>query len=390
MPQDLTNFARLLYPCGTDVFLRDYLEKKCLHVSGNKYVRSLLSIETMEHILNTVRLPGDALTIIDSGDHEQVLTKAGLVDPEQARTAWHAGKTLIFNGLHKFWQPLTTLCRQLETELHLPVQTNIYMTPPKAQGFKAHVDTHDVFIVQAEGKKHWRVYSDPVYLPYHNEKYTAKDLPENFGTPVIDTVLEQGDVLYIPRGWIHEAETVAERSLHITIGLLSYTWRDYLHQLIDKMGAENRTFRQSLPEDFLSGAMPPSKRNKLVEKYLNTASAGAIDASRQAMLEKLVSSHILPAGAGLTLSGEEAKAALTDVYEKWPDLPIYIVQENQDISVLFAGKKITFPFFIEPALSFIINSPSFTRQDLPANLDTDEKTVLLKRLIREGLIRRLP
>ena len=35
------------------------------------------------------------------------------------------------------------------------MQINAYITPPENQGFAAHYDTHDVFVLQVSGSKRW-------------------------------------------------------------------------------------------------------------------------------------------------------------------------------------------------------------------------------------------
>ena len=37
-----------------------------------------------------------------------------------------------------------------------PVQCNIYLTPPGAQDFPLHYDTHNILILQVQGEKLWR------------------------------------------------------------------------------------------------------------------------------------------------------------------------------------------------------------------------------------------
>ena len=70
------------------------------------------------------------------------------------------------------YRPLADLCRQLEAEFSCPVQTNIYLTPPNAQGFQTHYDNHDVLVLQVEGAKRWRLYDAPVGVPYRGERFT--------------------------------------------------------------------------------------------------------------------------------------------------------------------------------------------------------------------------
>ena len=66
----------------------------------------------------------------------------------------------MFQGLHRSFPPLTDLIAELELELGHPCQANAYLTPPGAQGFAVHADTHDVFVLQTAGTKQWELHAD--------------------------------------------------------------------------------------------------------------------------------------------------------------------------------------------------------------------------------------
>ena len=68
----------------------------------------------------------------------------------------------MLQGLHRTWPPLVAFCQQLAAELGHPVQANAYVTPPQSQGFDDHYDVHDVFVLQVEGEKRWRIHA-PVH-----------------------------------------------------------------------------------------------------------------------------------------------------------------------------------------------------------------------------------
>jgi len=112
---------------------------------------------------------------------------------------------------------------------------------------EAHADDRDVFVLQLFGTKSWRVYPNPpIFHPYAHEQVGKNGLPvplENVlnATPVIERVLNPGDVLYMPRGWVHEASCHAEtESLHVTfaVGTAESSTRvvvkDLIRSLIDE------------------------------------------------------------------------------------------------------------------------------------------------------------
>src|SRR5207244_11533076 len=106
---------------------------------------------------------------------------------------------------------VATLCRDLETGLHCPGNINMYLTPAGAQGFGPHFDDHDVFIVQIEGYKRWRLYESARKLPLKFEDLIVPR--ERLVGPVEEVRLEPGDLLYLPPGFVHEALPSEQASL---------------------------------------------------------------------------------------------------------------------------------------------------------------------------------
>ena len=135
----------------------------------------------------------------------------GLADPARVLAAVDDGATLVLQGLHRSWEPLRQFVRGLETELGHTCQVNAYFTPPGARGLKVHSDSHDVFVLQAFGSKRWEVHA-----------------PDG----VWDLVLEPGDTLYMPRGTPHAATAQDVLSGHLTIGILTTSWRDAIIDVV--------------------------------------------------------------------------------------------------------------------------------------------------------------
>ncbi|MFG3199945.1 cupin domain-containing protein [Streptomyces sp. NPDC048208] len=163
------------------------------------------------------------------------------------------GATLVLQALQRTWAPVGDLCAGLSAELGHPVQANAYVTPPQSQGFDAHYDVHDVFVVQIQGSKRWLVH-EPVHPdPLRDQPWTdhRTDVAEAAEGPAyIDTVLEPGDVLYLPRGWLHAARAKGEVSIHLTLGVHVWTRYALAEQLAEAALAalrEDPGTRASLP-----------------------------------------------------------------------------------------------------------------------------------------------
>ena len=96
----------------------------------------------------------------------------GTSTPTGWRTPSRSGATIVLQALHHTWLPLARFCRELEAELGAGVQANSYYTPRRSQGFAVHHDTHDVFVLQVAGEKHWRVYDPLLELPLKNQRWS--------------------------------------------------------------------------------------------------------------------------------------------------------------------------------------------------------------------------
>ena len=163
-------------------------------------------------------------------------TIADQVDADAVAKAYADGATVVFQGLHRTWPPLIEFTGQLVADLGHPVQVNAYLTPPAAQGFAAHYDTHDVFVVQVAGRKHWTIHEPVVQLPRADEPWDGRRAAVAARAqepPHLDTELCPGDALYLPRGWLHAARSGDEATLHLTFGVHPLTARDVLRAAVD-------------------------------------------------------------------------------------------------------------------------------------------------------------
>ena len=163
------------------------------------------------------------------------------------------GATMVLQGLHRTWQPVIAFSQDLADDLGHPVQVNAYVTPAQNTGFGDHYDVHDVFVLQVEGRKQWRI-RPPVHpLPLRDQPWTDhRSSVEQAATrePLIETVLEPGDCLYLPRGYLHSATALGEVSTHLTIGIHPWTRQhlaeEVLHVALAR-AAEDPALRRSLP-----------------------------------------------------------------------------------------------------------------------------------------------
>ncbi|KAL7540884.1 hypothetical protein ACHAXR_010456 [Thalassiosira sp. AJA248-18] len=134
---------------------------------------------------------------------------------------FHLGAfSLVINKVEQRWNSIGRMARLLEEEFGvLRVGVNLYLTPEVVsgnskngkvrQGFEAHWDWMDVIVIQLSGRKRWSVAREPtIYLSNKDQKRkpTKEELKDLHRYS--EFTLCPGDVLYIPRGHIHNASTV--------------------------------------------------------------------------------------------------------------------------------------------------------------------------------------
>ena len=162
---------------------------------------------------------------------------ADQVDDSKLAALFADGSTLVLQALHRTWPPLIDFTQQLASELGHPVQVNAYVTPPQSRGFDDHYDVHDVFVLQISGRKRWRIH-EPVHpAPLRDQPWTDRReaVAEAAGTPpVIDAVLEPGDCLYLPRGFLHAATALGDVSTHLTFGVHTWTRHALARTMLDR------------------------------------------------------------------------------------------------------------------------------------------------------------
>ena len=397
MPQPDFDLARVISPITEGEFFAQYWESQPLvvHREDRSYYQGLLSMPDVDHIICATGLRYPALRLVKTGSPiavssytrdmpwgGDVFTK--VVDADRVFTEYGQGATIVLQALHRSWPPLGLFCRDLEERFLYSVQTNIYLTPPAAQGFAAHYDTHDVFVLQIAGAKHWRIYSSPVPLPDKNIPYSAATTPAPQLLQEVD--LQAGDLIYLPRGFIHEALTSDRESLHVTVGVIATTWGDLFAEALGTLRRQDPRFRRSVP---LEGAARAGRAALAADfAALVQAFAGATDPAqliRQAADRFALSRPPLPAGRLADLNGLKEIDARTPLRRRRGIIQ-RTAHQDETVTLRFEGKTITMPDYVAPALQFMSEHDGFTADDLPPGLDAAGRLVLIRRLVKEGFL----
>ncbi|WP_093607660.1 cupin domain-containing protein [Streptomyces indicus] len=264
-------------------FARDHWSRAPLLTRAADDFGDLFSADAVDELIARrglrtpfLRVAKDGATLPEASFTSPAGVGASIGDQLDDTALWRSfadGATLVLQALHRTWEPVADLAARLGTELGHPVQANAYITPPQNRGFDDHYDVHDVFVLQIAGTKRWMIH-EPVHPdPLRDQPWTdhraavaqaAKD------DPYLDTVLEPGDVLYLPRGWLHAAQAQGAVSIHLTLGVHTWTRHALAEQLAQSALAllrEDPEMRASLP----LGAEGPGADLDLVRRRLVAA-----------------------------------------------------------------------------------------------------------------------
>lgn len=155
------------------------------------------------------------------------------------------GATLVLDAVDELFPQVRQLADAFEEVFRVHAQVNLYAGWRTQRGFDLHYDDHDTVILQIHGRKHWKVYEPTRLHPLKKEK-DIEAAPEPTGEPIWDGILEDGGMLYMPRGWWHVACPLDEPSLHLTVGLSHPTGIQLLAWFVNELKA-NVEARMDIP-----------------------------------------------------------------------------------------------------------------------------------------------
>jgi lysine-specific demethylase/histidyl-hydroxylase NO66 len=351
-----------------------------IHKADPAELVGLLSFDDVDELLTSTAIRTPAVRLAQNGSvlPASAFTRSGatlagqpltgLVDARKVIDLFEGGATVVLQGLHRYWPPLTRLVAELELALGHPCQANAYLTPPGSQGFAVHSDSHDVFVFQTHGSKLWEVHP----------------APGEAETGAREVLLEPGRSMYLPTGTPHAARAQDTVSLHVTIGINQLTWRTLLDRAVAAaMGSVDADAH--LPAGYLDRpdalAEALSTRIEALAAALSDSDAATVaDAQTRSFLERR---NAVLRGAmvdRMHLAEVDAETALRRRRGK----PCVLRTEGDRLHLFLGDRRVTVPARISPAVEQVRTLEAFTPADLA--LDPESALVLCRRLIREGLL----
>jgi hypothetical protein len=334
----------------------------------------VLSLAHVDHLLTETAIRTPAVRVARDGSvlPESAFTRGGslagkpltgLVDPVKLMRLHDEGATIVLQGLQRYWSPVGDVVAELELELGHPCQANAYLTPPGAQGFAVHSDSHDVFVLQTHGTKLWEIHGE--------------------GGPG-ELLLEPGVVAYLPTGTPHAARAQEAVSLHLTIGINQLTWRSLLTREVGRL--LEQVPDEHLPAGYLDD---PGRLAEGLREHLGAVSDAVRGLDPDALATGQANRFLggrPPRIAGALL--DRAVLAELDAatrLRRRRGHPCELVDAGDVVRVLIGDRVLRVPARVRPALEHVAAHLELTPGDLPS-VDPESALVLCRRLVREGLL----
>lgn len=384
----------LLGPLEPEDFFSSYWEQRYLHLQsrGSEHYREMLSAETLESFINSADLRYPALQLARDGHYyaPEAYTRdirygsesfAQVPDLERVATEYRNGATLTLPALHRTLAPVQQLCAALESELDHAVHANAYLTPGNARGFAPHYDTHEVFVLQIAGHKRWSLYEPPLPLPHRSQPFDPKS--HCAGALVAELDLQAGDLLYLPRGYVHSTATSDQYSAHVSVGIDVYTWADLMGSR-QPHAAEHPQLRRALPAGFAHRA---GFKSRLLEDLQKAIAVLGATENAESLLEGFLRQVRSTRNQRPEAFRIDNRVIDRETVLRPPARGNYLLLCETGRTVLeFAGRRHILPAKSGPLLGAMVSRESFRTLDLPGLDDESTRLGLSRYLFEIGFL----
>jgi ribosomal protein L16 Arg81 hydroxylase len=400
----------LLGTVGPDLFFSKHWQQAPLHVARGRsdFFAGLIDKKQIDHLLATqCGKPDFPISVIGGYLEEGEPPEPG----PAARSQWTAervykrlgrGATIRIGNMPHLVPAIRRLASCLETALSSDIAINAYLTPPKARAFGAHYDNHDVFILQVEGAKSWTLRSPAEHLPLETvvrgrEHWQRRTLPWETRLKTLPPIektrsyrLEAGDMLYVPRGQVHEVKTGESESLHLTVAAPVVTWYEVAVDAVLAAARRSPALREALRPGFATDAKARAEAARaapaMLEALRTHMRADDLVRSVDRIGDQFVHSR---EGDWQGAAEDMMRAGTIDAGTRLairPGLACTSRESGADLLLLFAGRVVRLPVRAASMIDHILEARRFRIGDLPTVLSDESRIVVARILVENGML----
>lgn len=384
MAKRISSLAEILAPMDEAEFFEEYFGKKPLHLKGSddKFAgvmdwssltdlinqSAIWSSKSLALVMDGRRLAPEEYCRPNLSRHGMELMMA---DMPKVKSWIGKGASMVLNEVDQLTPGLRAAANALETALNGKAQGNLYCSWKAHPAFGSHFDTHDVFAIHVAGEKVWNVYQRHFVDPIAHPRF--KNLDHGFdeahkGALDQQVRLTPGDLLYLPRGFYHDALAESHAAVHIAFGVTFPIGLDLIgplhHRLVD--------------DDLFRARLPHSGRPALEEHVKKLAEGLATLAQDPALIDQLADfvGGFRYDRSELSLPEDGGKGATYRV--DLPDLRIATVSGQR--CMVRQQQAVPIPAGLEEPIAWILKAKTFHADDLasahPGLTDQARQTLL--------------
>ncbi|HSX03879.1 MAG TPA: cupin domain-containing protein [Rhabdochlamydiaceae bacterium] len=379
-------------PLTTDDFFSQFWEKKPLVLTDRKSncFTNILTLKDVDFLLSSLNSsvgfykPIKWVRFVNNKKElkldDYLQNESDFLNMDKVLAGFASGNTIVLNRLQHRWESVWKICHELEEALGHFVSANMYLSPENAQGFDAHYDPHDVFILQLEGEKLWKIYPERIAFP---TGFGDTPFIQPLSPPIHELHLKSGDLLYIPRGWVHAASTAKKHSLHLTVGVHVLTWLD----LIAEIATTDISLRQAIPKEFILQEQKTEQGlSGRLQALTNLFENEQIVKESIQKLQKKFTDKRTPSLSGYLTTFSDAghvseKTLIHRKGEKWQ-----IEKMDDKLAIHFNGVKVRVPVVTESLMEYMSNTREFFVYELPGPIPLKDKIEIVRTLMKSGLL----
>jgi hypothetical protein len=393
----IASFEDMIAPTSLAEFFSKYWEKQPLFMrrSSPHYYEPLLTLENVQNAISAGGLRYPAIQLskgggflppeaycqdIRSGD----VVFSGVPNIGRLHAEYQSGATISLPGFHRAWEPLQRLTTAVEAYLDHAIHTNVYLTPGAVSGFGPHYDVHDVFVFQISGSKHWKIYSPIFDLPHASQPFRPQMFTQS--APLLELDIEPGDLLYLPRGFVHTTNTTDRASAHVTLGVTVYTWMELLAIWLQS-SKNDVAFRRALPPGFASR---PELKQGLKAEFSKLVSGlhDKLDGENviESFLQRVREGYPGQRGSSVEFDANAVAIGPGSQLQTLPRDRYARAEEGGSLILRFEGKTIPVSVRARATLDAICERSSFKPAELPSELSEETRLFLIRHLYKEGFL----
>jgi len=395
----VTSLESLIDPVSPQEFLTNYWENNFLYLPRNRSDRfeDLFSLRDVDHWIRSTRsgMPDSVLTTPPEGAESGAQRyRPQDVAVDNIYENFANGHSVVLNYLEDSWPPLFDLVTSLGQAFSANIGVNMYLTPKGSKTFSLHTDDHDVFVLQVQGEKAWRLHElrnlGVMRLDYKKDLAFTSDWGQSRleGPLLAELTLRPGDVLYIPRGMPHCAVAKDATSLHLTISITPLYWMDFLKAAVEQAAVQSPELRRALPADFVGKPAAVAAMRQQFERIMEAFQSNlSFDSALAVVTKNRVRAQGFPQDGHFAHLNDLEKLSLDSVLERRDGILCTVDHYEEKFSnIRFGARHVRGPGRLREAFDFIRDNKRFRVDEIPG-LDDQSRIVIARRLIREGLLR---